>query len=338
MPAVTTNRWSKRPPGSNWGDFGTDDQLGRLNLIGPEQLLKAAGEIRLGRAYCLGLPLDYPGGSAINAFRRPPMIEPEILPDGTPALDVAASRHRPGATDVFSDARTQLSLQYSTHWDGLAHVGQMYDANDDDEAEIVYYNGFHPSISRSATGGVGKLGIENMAAACVQGRGVLLDLEAYFGLEDQLVGYDGVMAALAADHVEVENGDFLCIRTGYSRLLMGMNRTPDREVLEKSTVALDGRDARLQNWITDSGIVAIAADNYAVERLPAREGPTQCCASLPLHEHCLFRLGVYLGELWYLSELADALRVLKRSRFFLSATPLRLPGAVASPVTPVAII
>ena len=28
--------------------------------------------------------------------------------------------------------------------------------------------------------------------------------------------------------------------------------------------------------------------------------------ALPLHEHCLFKLGVPLGELWYLTELATS--------------------------------
>jgi len=26
-------RWKHRPEGSNWGDFGPDDQLGRLNPL-----------------------------------------------------------------------------------------------------------------------------------------------------------------------------------------------------------------------------------------------------------------------------------------------------------------
>ena len=29
------------------------------------------------------------------------------------------------------------------------------------------------------------------------------------------------------------------------------------------------------------------------------------CASLPLHAHCLFKLGVYLGEIWHLSDLVQ---------------------------------
>ncbi len=57
-----------------------------------------------------------------------------------------------------------------------------------------------------------------------------------------------------------------------------------------------------------------------------------------MHAHCLFKLGVYLGEMWYLSELADWLRANKRSRFLLTAPPLRLPGAVGSPASPIATV
>lgn len=44
------------------------------------------------------------------------------------------------------------------------------------------------------------------------------------------------------------------------------------------------------------------------------------------------------GELWYLGELAQALRGQRQSTFLLTAPPLRLPGAMGSPVTPVATI
>ena len=79
-------------------------------------------------------------------------------------------------------------------------------------------------------------------------------------------------------------------------------------------------------------MVALISDNRAVEASPSRpcEGEDHC-ASLPLHAHCLFKLGVYLGEIWLLSDLADWLRAHGRSRFLLTAPPLRLPGAVGSP-------
>jgi hypothetical protein len=81
----------------------------------------------------------------------------------------------------------------------------------------------------------------------------------------------------------------------------------------------------------------LVADNYAVEGMPAAEGVGNC-AMVPLHELCLFKLGVHLGELWYLTPLANWLRAHKRSRFLLTAPPLRLPGAVGSPVTPIATV
>ena len=59
---------------------------------------------------------------------------------------------------------------------------------------------------------------------------------------------------------------------------------------------------------------------------------------LPIHNLCLFKLGIPLGELWYLHKLASWLREHNRSRFLLTAPPLRLPGAVASPLTPIATV
>lgn len=154
------------------------------------------------------------------------------------------------------------------------------------------------------------------------------------------VGFDDLMRVIDADGVSVGSGDVLVLRTGFAEMLVEMAGTPDAELLHNSCCALDGRDERLLQWITDSGIAAIAADNYAVERFPARavaadKGPVPM---LPLHHHCLFKLGLPLGELWYLRDLAAWLRAERRHRFFLSAPPLRLPGAMGSPVTPVATV
>ncbi len=142
------------------------------------------------------------------------------------------------------------------------------------------------------------------------------------------------MAVLDADKVVVEPGDMVCLHTGFADRLLEMRGKPDAAALDRLCAVLDGRDPRLLQWITDSGLAVLAADNYAVEAHPAltHQG---CCAALPLHEHCLFKLGVHLGEIWHLGPLAAWLRAHGRSRFLLTAPPLRLPGAVGSPVTPV---
>ncbi len=99
---------------------------------------------------------------------------------------------------------------------------------------------------------------------------------------------------------------------------------------------LDGYDERLLDWITTSGIAIIATDNMAVEDSRGTGRTRGGQSRLPLHRHCLFRLGLHLGELWYLSELATEMRRQQRFRCLLTAPPLRVPGAVGSPVTPVA--
>jgi len=344
-------RWRRAPPGANWGAFGPDDQKGRLNLLTPERIRGAVAEVREGLTFCLSLPLDYPGTTNLGDNRRPPRLSP-TQKQGRPFMNLPVALDRPGYIDVFSDDEVEISLQYSTQWDSLAHVGQLFDADADGVAEIVYYNGYRagehivgPRDYRADDGhdlpgpfGARALGIEVMAETCVQGRGVMVDLEAHFGRAHVLVGYDDWMRVLEQDRVVIGEGDILCIRTGTARMIYEMAKNPDNERLRSSCAKLDGRDDRLLEWITHSGVAAIACDNIAVEASPSRPCSGPDCTLLPLHAHCLFKLGVPLGEMWDLTALADWLRAHGRSRFLLTAPPLRLPGAVGSPVTPVATV
>lgn len=344
-------RWKQRPEGSNWGDFGPDDQLGRLNLLTEAQVLKGAREIRAGKTFCLSLPLDLPGGNVLNPRRHPPQLSPTRLQD-TPYLNFPLRNLNPDAVDVLSDDQVLLSMQYSTQWDSLAHVGALFDADGDGRAELCYYNGYRAGVdvvgpADADHAGCGcnsggpsaalKLGVENLAWQGMQGRGVLVDLARHFGTGRTLVGHAELTQALKADGIAVEPGDMLVLRTGFAEKVVEMAGQPDPEVLHAYGAALDGTDAALLQWITDSGIVAICADNYAVEAYPARErqGPR---AMLPLHHHCLFKLGLPLAELWYLKDLADWLHANGRYHFMLTAPPLRMPHAIGSPVTPVATV
>jgi kynurenine formamidase len=349
----TPLRWVQRPPGSTWGDFGPDDQCGRMNLITPQKVLQGVAEVREGRVFCLSLPLDLPGGNVLNPRRHPPVIRP-TLRNGRPNMNYRLVADNPNHTDVISDDLVVMHLQYSTQWDSLAHVGQLFDANGDGIPEAVYYNGFRagrhilapteaadagvpaPGDGRS-TSNATRLGIEKMAERCVQGRAVMIDLQAHLGNGRTVVGYDTLMRVIDADRVVVETGDMVCLHTGFAQALVDMAGQPDADQLAQTGAVLDGRDQRLLQWITDSGLSALIADNYAVEAHPATGHPG-CCATLPLHEHCLFKLGVHLGEIWHLTPLAQWLRQHGRSRFLLTAPPLRLPGAVGSPATPVATV
>src|SRR5215204_7365035 len=43
---MTSPRWKRRPHGSTWGDFGPDDERGRLNLLTPEKVRQGVAEVR----------------------------------------------------------------------------------------------------------------------------------------------------------------------------------------------------------------------------------------------------------------------------------------------------
>ena len=348
---MTTKRWQHRPPNSNWGEFGPDDQRGRMNWVTREKVLQGVAEVKEGITFVLSLPLDYPGGNALNPRRHPPRIG-ATQRNGRQNFCYAVAQENPVYTDVICDDLVLLTLQYSTQWDSFAHIGGMFDADGDGKPEVVFYNGFRagkeirPADENSAAEAWARfegsraeaLGIQNLAEHGVQGRGVMIDLHAHFGRTRHAVGFDDLRKIIDTDKVEIERGDIVCLHTGFAEMLLEFRKNPTPEALHNSCTGLDGRDEKLLQWISDSGLSVLAADNYAVELIPASPYKPVPHAALPLHEHCLFKNGIHLGELWYFTALAGWLREHKRSRFLLTAPPLRLPGAVGSPATPVATV
>jgi Putative cyclase len=328
------SRWLKRPEGSNWGDFGADDQIGRMNLVTPERRRRAIAEAREGLAFLLGLPLDHPKGQ-IFAGRHGPRLEATIAGDGRPMYDWTPSG---GTSDVVNDDRVVMDLQYSSQWDGLSHYGGCFDADDDGVAEHVFYNGYRSDRdfvqpSTDVAPQANALGIENLARTCVQGRAVLVDIRHSGQGPHGLVGHAALMAAIEAQRAVVEEGDILCLYSGYADLLLADGADVDRVALD-ACPGLDGSDPKLLDWIDRCGLAAICADNPMVEKL---EGVQRCHGApmLPLHALCLLKLGIHLGELWWFGGIAPWLAAHGRAHFLLTAPPLNLPGAVGSPATPV---
>jgi hypothetical protein len=224
-----TKRWKQRPAGSTWGDWGDDDELGRVNLLTPEKVREGVREVEAGISFCLSLPLDLPGGTVLNQRRHPPVLAPTEDMDGNPAsfFNVHMSEMPdfgdPKYVDVWADDVVTLSLQYSTQWDSLAHVGAEFDADGDGVEEAVYYNGYRagtdlvgPQPDAAGDGGRHRsfarhLGLEHMAYHGVQGRGVLVDLAHHLGHEWRGVDRRTLDEIMAADGVVVEPGDVLLL-------------------------------------------------------------------------------------------------------------------------------
>ena len=112
----------------------------------------------------------------------------------------------------------------------------------------------------------------------------------------------------------VEPGDIALIRTGWGRYFGADNA--------RYVEGEPGIDVPATKWLIDQGIVAIGADNMAVEVLPNPDKGIM----MPVHQYALAECGVYLIENLALEELA-AERIYAAC-FILLATKIR--GAITS--------
>lgn len=302
---------------SNWGRWGDDDEIGTANHVSGESIIRAAGLVNRGVVFSCAIPLDergpvFPGRSA-----------PKHLMAISGADYEAGFRgfgSDPEGGIQFADDYLFAPLQCSTQWDGLAHAwygGQMY-------------NGFSQSYVKGP-GGARRLGIEKMRRHFVT-RGVLLDVAAAVNDGERLEqGYpitaDDLDRAEEAAGTRVGRGDALLVRTGH---LPWYYELDDKSVFWKGAPGL-GRSTL--EWLHQREVAAIALDNVTAEVQPAEsEGGV-----LPLHGVLIRDLGLTVGEMFDLEELAADCAADGVYEFLFVAQPLRITGAVGSPINPLAI-
>jgi hypothetical protein len=301
-----SSRWTHRPGGSNWGDFGADDELGRPNFLVPETRKRAAGHVKAGLTFCSSLPLTLPGGTVVHRLRHPPRLV--VLPrdeEGALNDNYPLGKENAHATDIVSDDVVTLATQHSTHWDTFAHVGQSFDADGDGVPEPLCCNGWRAGsdvVAPDTVTGAARtrqLGVDTMVRVGLQGRDVLVDLCHHLGRGRRLVGYDDLMRIIEADGIEVGRGDLVCFYSGFGELVMSSSGPLDAaDVRPARCSELDGRDGRLLQWNDSTELTALISDNIGIEALPARPEDDETLASLPLHEFCLFKVEIALGKLW----------------------------------------
>jgi kynurenine formamidase len=302
----------------NWGRWGRDDEIGTLNFVSPENIVEAARLVRRGKVFSLALNFDSKGPQggkskypALGRF-NPVHV---MLRTGTDAYaGVLDHRKIRSADDLVI-----MPLQCGTQWDGLGHI--FY--------EDHMWNGY--DCHTVTTSGAQKAGIEKTKDRMV-GRGVLLDIAALFGkkwLPDGFAITNAILeAAEASERVNVKRGDYLIVRTGHI----------EAKLASKTWDGYSGGDApglafETLDWLHAREVAAVVTDTWGVEVRPCETEDT----NQPWHWIAIPIMGLTVGEIFYLADLAKDCREDGRYEFLFVAPALPITGAVGSPVNPLAI-
>jgi kynurenine formamidase len=310
----------------NWGKWGADDERGTLNYIRPEDIVRAAGQVKRGAVFSLAIPFDAKGPQ-INQPRRFNPIHRMMItgPDCT-----TGAIKFPGGVG-FSDDMIIMPLQCGTQWDALSHCfedGRMY--NDRDANEVSSRGAKRNGIDKVA-GGAGGPGGPGGPGGIVA-RGVLLDIPRVKGVAWLEPGYaitaDDLERAIANHRVEVRTGDALLVRTGHMTLCKDRGGWGDYAGGDAPGLSFHTAD-----WVHAHEIAAVATDTWGMEVRP-NEIPD---SFQPLHQVFIPNMGLTIGEIFFLDELAADCARDGVYEFFFVAPPLPITGAVGSPINPLAI-
>lgn len=299
----------------NWGRWGPDDQIGTLNYITPEKIVQAARLVRKGKVFSLSIPMDGNGPQTGGIRRFNPMGF--MLRDGRDTVAGSIMGYPPGyggADDVV-----MMPTHGSTHWDALAH--SFWDGK--------MYNGYDASLVSSL--GAEKNGIEVYRDKIVT-RGILLDVARLKGVDWLEIGYaitnEDLDAAARMAGLEVTTGDIVLVRTGHIAYCRAMG----------SWGTYAGGDAPglsiwTAEWLQKNEVAGIATDTWGCEVRPNELK----CINQPWHKVVLPNMGILMGEIFDLDELAADCAEDGVYEFQLVAPVLPLTGCVGSPVNPIAI-
>ncbi len=299
----------------NWGKWGADDQVGMVNYITPEKIVQATRLVSQGKVFSLAIPFD-DSGPQNGSNRRFNPVQFKTR-DGRDTMSGTVMGRPVGygeADDVF-----MMPTHGATHWDGLAHVfwdGKMW-------------NGYDAADCSSM--GAEKNGIENYRDKIVT-RGILLDIPRYKGVDYLELGYavtaEDLDGASKMAGIEVTTGDIVLVRTGF---LAQCRARKDWGTYAGGDAP--GMDFWTCGWIQQHQVAGVATDTWGCEVRPNELKALH----QPWHRVTLPNMGMLMGEMFDLEELAEDCAKDKVYQFLLVAPPLPLTGCVGSPINPYAI-
>ncbi|KAI7972897.1 hypothetical protein EIK77_000784 [Talaromyces pinophilus] len=278
------------PPGNAWGRFGKDDELGMLNLITPDVIVKAAQEIKTGVRISLDWPLSMP---SYPSFGRNP-FQQEIV-------------HR--APNCINDDILHFNTQGSTQWDGFRHYAHQ-------KSKRFYNNRTQEQIESSDI-----IGLHGTPLSCLK---FPFDMNCIEALSSTSIGVETLQSMVDDFQIQFQQGDIIFIRSGFTAAYNKLNDSQRKDLADRPSPGFIGVEAseKTLRWLWKHQFGAVAGDAPSFERAPIR-GP-HADPNYNLHEWVLAGWGCPIGELFDLEAVSKHCKATGRYAFFLSSMPLKV--------------
>ena len=290
---------------SNWGRWGSDDELGAANFITPSKRKAAAALVSEG----------------ISISLAHDVIQEDAVDGGT-YLDRQVMRvSDTGAADRYQYTGTYHGSIHS-HLDSVAcHV--MFEGKG--------YNGVSQQ-SIEETGGCPQGSIHALHDGIFT-RGILFDATLLPGRATpegwMEPGAEITWADLEQlekiEGVRVAEGDVILLYTGRWKRRAALGAWPTSE-------GVSGYQADVAYFLKERGVSFIGHDMY--NDVSPHDFPPE--VGLPLHRLALVSLGVSIFDNLDFERLAEEARRLNRYEFLFTAAPLRIEQGMGSPLNPIA--
>ena len=299
----------------NWGRWGKEDQIGTLNHVTPEDIVKAASLIRSGKVFALGIPLDRTGPqTGLFGGRFNPIHQ--MLATGTDAI----SGQQDWNKIRYADDTLTLCVQGATHWDALG-----------------------PHLLRGQS-------LQRLRRQADQ-------LARPFGARHRAFQEQDGRPRRAARHRALSRREMDAGRRKHFQrrtrpMRKAAERRPSAAAISSSCApgkwsaasprknwgGYAGGDApgvKFENcyWCQEKQIAAICTDTWGVEVRPNETTE----ANQPWHWVVIPAMGLCMGEIFYLKELAEDCEQDGIYEFFFCGPPLIITGGTGSPINPQAI-
>lgn len=292
--------------------WGPEDEIGTLNMMDESSQLKVLSKIKSGKTY--DLSVDYFVGMPSFHSLGDPSYQYWLThtPHGTVVDNPNGMGREMNEKVSYTGDAISMYTHMGTHIDALNHFG----------LNGKIWNGFTPE-EHLGDKGWKKTGAESIPP--IIARGVMIDIPSYKNVESLPANYrinsDDLKGALEKQHVKLQKGDVVLIRTGQARHY----HNAEEYLHDYPGINLDA-----VKWLVeDQQIMLLGADNLSFEAFP----PEREDNWVPVHTYLLAEKGMMFIEQMFLEDLAKD----QVYEFAFIAASLKLRGASGSPMRPIAL-